>query len=60
MRKKTKEYQTFVFKDIFSEYKLKKYMNEIKNILQKNGESEEIFGEDFTKENSKTNSITLY
>ena len=35
MRKKTKEYQTFVLKDIFPENKLKKYMNRIKNILQK-------------------------
>jgi len=50
MRKKTKEYQTFVLKDIFPEYKLKKYINKIKNILQKNGESDkEISGEDFTR-----------
>jgi len=49
MRKKTKEYQTFVLKNIFPEYSLKEYMNRIKNILQKNGESEEIdkeFAED--------------
>ena len=39
-----------VLKDIFPEYKLKKYINKIKNILQKNGESDkEIFGEDFTR-----------
>jgi len=38
MRKKTKEYQAFVFKDIFSENELKKYINGIKNILQKNEE----------------------
>jgi len=30
MRKKTKEYQIFVLKDIFPEYKLKEYMNKIK------------------------------
>ena len=42
MRKKTKEFQTLVLKDIFPEYKLKEYMNKIKNILQKNGESEEV------------------
>jgi len=47
MRKKTKEYQTLVLEDIFPEYKLKKYMNKIKNILQKNGESEEV-GDEFT------------
>ena len=35
MRKKTKEYQTLVLKDIFPEEKLKKYMGRIKNILQK-------------------------
>ncbi|MBU7030588.1 MAG: hypothetical protein HXS48_26885 [Theionarchaea archaeon] len=40
MKKKTKEYQAFVLKDIFSEDELKEYMNGIKNILQKNGENE--------------------
>ena len=59
MRKKTKEYQTFVLEDIFSEYKRKEYIDRIKNILQKNSESDEV-DKDFTKENSKTNSITLY
>jgi len=34
--KKTKEYQTFVLKDIFSEYEPKKYINSIKKIVQKN------------------------
>jgi len=33
MRKKTKEYQTFVLKDIFPEYKLKEYIDGIKDIL---------------------------
>jgi len=47
MKRKTKKYQTFVLKDIFSEDELKEYMNGIKNILQKNGESEGV-GEDFT------------
>jgi len=47
MRKKTKEYQTLVLKDIFPEYKLKEYINKIKNLLQKNGESEEV-GDEFT------------
>ena len=42
MRKKTKEYQTLVLKDIFPEYSLKDYMNKIKNIVQKNGENEEV------------------
>jgi len=36
MRKKTKEYQTFVLKDIFLEYKLKEYINSMKKIVQKN------------------------
>jgi len=49
MRKKTKEYQIFVLKDIFPEYKLKEYMNKIKNIVQKNGESEEVGGK-FTED----------
>ena len=49
MRKKTKEYQTLVLKDIFPEYKLKKYVNKIKNMLQKNGESEEV-GDEFTED----------
>ena len=49
MRKKTKEFQTLVLKDIFPEYKLKEYMNKIKNILQKNGENEEV-GDEFTEE----------
>ena len=48
MRKKTKEYQTFVLKDIFPEEKLKEYMNKIKNKLQKNSESDEEFGDEFT------------
>ncbi|KYK38143.1 MAG: hypothetical protein AYK18_07870 [Theionarchaea archaeon DG-70] len=38
MRKKIKEYQVFVLKDIFSERNLKKCINGIKNILQKNEE----------------------
>ena len=38
MRKKTKEYQYFVLKDIFSEGNLKKCINGIKNILTKNEE----------------------
>jgi len=38
MRKKTKEYQAFVLKDIFSERNLKKCINGIKNILTKNEE----------------------
>jgi len=48
MERKTKEYQAFVLKDIFSEYELKEYMDGIKNILQKNGESEGFgdFGQD--------------
>jgi len=37
--KKTKEYQTFVLKDIFSEYESKGYMNGIEKILQKNSEN---------------------
>ena len=49
MRKKTKEYQIFVLKDIFPEKKLKEYMNKIKNILQKNGKSEEV-GDEFTED----------
>jgi len=49
MRKKTKEYQTFVLKDTFPEYKLKEYMNKIKNILQKNGECKEV-GDEFTED----------
>ena len=59
IRKKTKKYQIFVLKDIFPEYSLKKYMNRIKNIVQKNGESEEV-GDEFTEENSKTNVISLF
>lgn len=36
MRKKTKEYQIFVFKDIFSEYELKEYTNGgIEKMMQK-------------------------
>ena len=38
MRKKTKEYQYFVFEDIFSERNLKKCINGMKNILTKNEE----------------------
>ncbi len=49
MRKKTKEYQTLVLKDIFPEYKLKKYMDRIENILQKNGKSEEV-DDEFTED----------
>ena len=47
MRKKTNEYQTFVLKDIFPEYKLKEYIDGIKDILQKNGDNEEV-GDVFT------------
>jgi hypothetical protein len=36
IKKKIKEYQTFVLKDIFSEYELKKYINGIEKIMQKN------------------------
>ena len=48
MERKTKEHQFFVLKDIFSEYELKEYINGIKNITQKNGESEGLgdFGQD--------------
>ena len=53
MRKKTKEYQTFVLKDIFPEYDLKGYMNGIKNILQKNGEVDEV-GEEFTEDGNSS------
>ena len=64
MRKKTKEYQTFVLKDIFSEDELKEYMDGIKNIVQKNGESdEEIFGKEFTSHGNSwfyTNGKNLY
>jgi len=35
MKRKTKEYQAFVLKDIFPEKKLKKCMNGIKNIVRK-------------------------
>jgi hypothetical protein len=35
IKKKIKEYQTFVLKDIFSEYELKKYINGIEKIVQK-------------------------
>ena len=62
MRKKTKEYQTFVLKNIFPEYSLKEYMNRIKNILQKNGESEEV-GDEFTGNGNSwfyTNGKNLY
>ena len=45
----TKEYQTFALKDIFPEYELKECMNRIKNILQKNGECNEI-GDVFTED----------
>jgi len=38
MKKKTKEYQTFVLEDIFSEYELKELMNGIEKIVQKNSE----------------------
>jgi len=38
MERKTKEYQYFVLKDIFSERNLKKCINEIKKILTKNEE----------------------
>ena len=49
---KTKEYQYFVLNDIFSENELKEYLNEIKNIIQKNTKySKEVFGEDFDWEN---------
>ena len=49
---KTKEYQYFVLKDIFSENELKEYLNEIKNIIQKNTKcSKEVFGEDSDWEN---------
>jgi hypothetical protein len=37
IKKKIKEYQTFVLKDIFSEYGLKEYINGIEKIVQKNG-----------------------
>jgi hypothetical protein len=36
IKKKIKEYQTFVLKDIFSEYELKEYINGIEKIIQKN------------------------
>ena len=36
IKKKIKEYQTFVLKDIFSEYELKEYINGIEKIVQKN------------------------
>ncbi|MBU7029406.1 MAG: hypothetical protein HXS48_20895 [Theionarchaea archaeon] len=52
MERKTKGYQAFVLKDIFSEDGLKEYLNGIKNILQKNTKcSKEVFGEDFDWEN---------
>ena len=35
IKKKIKEYQTFVLKDIFSEYELKEYINGIEKIVQK-------------------------
>jgi len=35
IKKKTKEYQYFVFNKIFSEKNLKEYLNGIKNIIQK-------------------------
>jgi hypothetical protein len=35
IKKKIKEYQTFVLKDIFSEYGLKEYINGIEKIVQK-------------------------
>ena len=38
VRKKTKEYQAFVLRDIFPERNLKKCINGIKNILTKNEE----------------------
>ncbi len=59
MRKKTKEYQTFVLKDIFPEYKLKEYMNGMKNILQKNGESEEV-GDEFTRCETPRQIVSLF
>ncbi|MGD2251237.1 MAG: hypothetical protein PVF58_22800 [Candidatus Methanofastidiosia archaeon] len=39
IRKKIKEYQTFVLKDTFPEYVQKEYLDDIKKIIQKNGES---------------------
>jgi len=37
--KKTKEYQTFVLKDIFSEYELKEYLESVEKIVQKNNKN---------------------
>ena len=62
MKKKTRKYQAFVLRDIFPERKLRKYMNGIKNILQKNGENEGIGEECGQDENSwfYTNGKNLY
>ena len=65
MRKKTKGYQYFVLKVVFPENELKEYLNEIKNIMQKNTKcSKEGFGEDFDWENGNdwfgTNGENLY
>ncbi|MBU7028297.1 MAG: hypothetical protein HXS48_15300 [Theionarchaea archaeon] len=47
IEEKTKEYQAFVFKDIFPEKILKKCMNGIKNIVQKRSVIK--VGEDFAE-----------
>ena len=60
IKKKIKEYQTFVLKDIFSEYELKEYINGIEKIVQKNdGCQENGFCEDHVYGNGKSGSIHM-